>query len=233
MRKVIQVLFALIIIGLGYLIVESIMEPIRFQNEVTQRERATINRLIDIREAQKAYKDVYKRYTASFDTLLNFLRTDSFTITRAIGTIPEEWLEEYGLEEARQRAIREGIIVRETTKIPVMDSLFGKGFPIDSLQYVPYSEGATFQMESSEILTTSNLKVQVVEVSVHYDSLLQGLDEQLVVNYKDEREKITGYQGVKFGSLEEETLTGNWEESPDFSCRAMMLYRILLQKKSD
>lgn len=211
MRKVIQVLFALIIIGLGYLIVESIMEPIRFQNEVTQRERATINRLIDIREAQKAYKDVYKRYTASFDTLLNFLRTDSFTITRAIGTIPEEWLEEYGLEEARQRAIREGIIVRETTKIPVMDSLFGKGFPIDSLQYVPYSEGATFQMESSEILTTSNLKVQVVEVSVHYDSLLQGLDEQLVVNYKDEREKITGYQGVKFGSLEEGTLTGNWE----------------------
>jgi hypothetical protein len=211
MRKVIQVLFALIIIGLGYLIVESIMEPIRFQNEVAQRERATIDRLIDIREAQKAYKDVYKRYTASFDTLIDFLRTDSFTITRAIGTIPEEWLEEFGLEEARQRAIREGIIVRETTKIPVMDSLFGRGFPVDSLRFVPYTEGATFNMESSEILTTSNLKVQVVEVSVHYDSLLQGLDEQLVVNYKDEREKITGYQGVKFGSLEEGTLTGNWE----------------------
>ncbi|MFO7935912.1 MAG: hypothetical protein R6U78_17745 [Bacteroidales bacterium] len=211
MRKVIQVLFALIIIGLGYLIVESIMEPIRFQNEVTQRERATIDRLIDIREAQKAYKDVYKRYTASFDTLIDFLRSDSFTITRAIGTIPEEWLEEYGLEEARQRAINERIIVRETTKISVKDSLFGKDFAVDSLQYVPYTEGATFQMESSEIQTTSNLNVQVVEVSVHYDSLLQGMDEQLVVNYKDEREKITGYQGVKFGSLEEGTLTGNWE----------------------
>ncbi|HER07605.1 MAG TPA: hypothetical protein ENO20_01735 [Bacteroides sp.] len=211
MRRVLQVLFALIIIILAYLIVESIMEPIRFQKEVTQRERATIDRLINVREAQKAYKDVYKRYTASFDTLINFLQNDSFTITKAIGTIPEEWLEQYGLEEARQRAIREGIIVRETTKIPVMDSLFGTGFNVDSLRYVPYTEGVQFDMESSEITTSSNLKVQVVEVSVHYDDLLEGLDEQLIVNYKDEKLKIAGFEGVKFGSLEEGTLTGNWE----------------------
>jgi hypothetical protein len=211
MRRVLQVLFALIIVILGYLIVESIMEPIRFQKEVSHREHATIDRLINIREAQKAYKDVYKRYTGSFDTLIDFLKTDSFTITKAIGTIPEEWLEEYGLKDARQKAIKEGVIVRETTKVPVVDSLFGKGFPVDSLRYVPFTDDATFKMESGEILTTSNLKVQVVEVSVLYDTLLAGLDPQLVVNYKDERVKITGFPGVKFGSLEEGTLTGNWE----------------------
>ncbi len=211
MRRVLQVLFALIIIILGYLIVDSIMEPIRFQKEVTRRERATIDRLVDIREAQKAYKDVYKRYTASFDTLIHFLQNDSFAITKAIGTIPEEWLEQYGLEEARQRALKEGIIVRETTKVPVMDSLFGVGFPIDSLRYVPFTEGVQFNMESNKIVTSSNLEVQVVEVKVHYDDLLAGMDEQLVVNYKDEKLKIAGYEGVKFGSLEEGTLTGNWE----------------------
>jgi hypothetical protein len=37
------------------------------------------------------------------------------------------------------------------------------------------------------------------------------MDEQLIVNYKDERMKIVGFEGVKFGSLEEGTLTGNWE----------------------
>ena len=75
MRRVIQILFVLIIIVLGYLIVESIMEPIRFNQEVETREQATIDRLIDIRDAQKAYKDVYKKYTSSFDTLIAFVDT--------------------------------------------------------------------------------------------------------------------------------------------------------------
>jgi hypothetical protein len=211
MRNVIQVLFVLLILALGYLIVESIMEPIRFNKQVELRESATIQRLKEIREAQKAYKDVYKRYTSSFDTLINFLYTDSFTVIKAIGTIPEEWLEEFGLEKAREKAIEEGVITRESTKVSVMDSLFGKTYPIDSLRYVPYTNGVEFTMKSSKILTSSNLEVEVVEAYVLYKDLLAGLDKQLIVNYIDERNTITGFKGVKFGSLDEGTLTGNWE----------------------
>lgn len=211
MRKVIQILFVLVIIVLGYLIVESIMEPIRFNREVAVRENATIDRLIDIREAQKAYKDIYKRYTGSFDTLIAFLDTGSFSVIRAIGEVPEEWMEELGFEEARERALKEGVISREVTRVPVLDSLFGSRYPVDSIRFVPFTENVQFTMESGEILTTSNLIVQVVEVSVMYDDLLNGMDEQLIVNYKDERMKIVGFEGVKFGSMEEGTLTGNWE----------------------
>jgi hypothetical protein len=211
MRRVIQVLFVLIIIVLGYLIVESIMEPIRFNQEVEVREQATISRLIDIREAQKAYKDIYKKYTGSFDTLISFLDTGSFAVVKAIGEIPEEWLDEMGFEKAREKALKDGVISREITNVPVIDSLFGTGYPIDSIRFVPYTEDVVFSMESGEILTSSNLIVQVIEVSVLYDDLLNGLDQQLVVNYKDERMKIVGFEGVKFGSLEEGTLTGNWE----------------------
>lgn len=211
MRRIIQILFVLVIIVLGYLIVDSIMEPIRFNQEVEVRERSTIDRLIDIRDAQKAYKDIYKRYTGSFDTLIAFLDTGSFAVVRAIGEIPEEWLDEMGFEKAREKALADGVISRETTKVPVMDSLFGVGYPIDSLRVVPYTENVLFLMESGEILTSSNLIVQVVEVSVLYDDLLNGMDGQLIVNYKDERMKIVGFEGVKFGSLEEGTLTGNWE----------------------
>ena len=211
MRKVIQVLFVLIIVILGYLIVESIMEPIRFNQEVEVREQATIDRLIDIREAQKAYKDIYKRYTGSFDTLKSFLDTGSFAVVNAIGEIPEEWLDEMGFEKARERALNEGVISRETTHVPVLDSLLGAGYNTDSLKLVPFTEGVTFFIESGEILTSSNLIVQVVEVSAMYDDLLNGMDRQLIVNYKDERMKIVGFEGVKFGSMEEGTLTGNWE----------------------
>ena len=211
MRRVIQILFVLIIIVLGYLIVESIMEPIRFNQEVETREQATIDRLIDIREAQKAYKDVFKKYTASFDTLIAFIDTGAFTVVKAIGDIPEDWLDELGFDKAREKALSEGVISRENTYVPVLDSLFHVGFATDSLRYVPFTEGITFTMASGSLLTSSNLTVQVVETFCIYDDLLNGMDRQLVVNYKDERMKIAGFEGVKFGSLEEGTLTGNWE----------------------
>ena len=211
MRRVIQILFVLIIIALGYLIVDSIMEPIRFNQEVKTRERATINRLIDIREAQKAYKDVYKQYTGNFDTLIAFIDTGSFTVVKADGDIPEEWLDELGFEKAREKALAEGVISREPIQVPVLDSLFNQGFATDSLRYVPFTEGITFEMDAGELLTSSNLTVQVVETFCLYDDLLNEMDRQLVVNYKDERMKIVGFEGVKFGSMEEGTLTGNWE----------------------
>jgi len=211
MRRVIQILFVLIIIVLGYLIVESIMEPIRFNQEVDTRERATIDRLIDIREAQKAYKDVYKKYTSSFDTLIAFVDTGSFTLIKAEGDIPEDWLDELGFEKAREKALNEGVISREPIEVPVLDSLFNPGFVTDSLRYVPFTEGITFTMASGSLLTSSNLTVQVVETFCMFDDLLNGMDRQLVVNYKDERMKIVGFEGVKFGSMEEGTLTGNWE----------------------
>jgi hypothetical protein len=204
-------LFVLIIIVLGYLIVESIMEPIRFNQEVEVREQATIDRLIDIREAQKAYKDVYKRYTGSFDTLIAFIDTGSFTVIKADGDIPEEWLDEMGFDKARKKALEEGVISRENIHVPVLDSLFHHTFATDSLRYVPFTEGIKFTMSSGELLTSSNLTVQVIEAYALYDDLLNGMDGQLIVNYKDERMKIVGFEGVKFGSMEEGTLTGNWE----------------------
>ncbi len=211
MRRVIQILFVLIIIVLGYLIVESIMEPIRFNQEVETREQATIDRLIDIREAQKAYKDVNKKYTSSFDTLIAFVDTGSFTVVKADGDIPEEWLDELGFEKAREKALKEGVISRVNMHVPVLDSLFNPGFATDSLRYVPFTEGVTFEMDAGKLLTSSNLTVQVVETFCLYDDLLNEMDRQLVVNYKDERMKIVGFEGVKFGSMEEGTLTGNWE----------------------
>jgi hypothetical protein len=211
MRRVIQVLFVLVIIVLGYLIIESIMEPIRFNQEVEVREQATIDKLIDIREAQVAYKDIYKKYAGSFDTLIAFVDTGNFTLIRAIGEIPEEWLDELGFEKARERALNEGKIMREPFQVPVKDSLFSATYDPSSLDLVPYTDGVRFTMESGTLLTSSNLTVQVVEVSVLYDDLLAGMDKQLVANYKDERYKIVGFEGVKFGSMDEGTITGNWE----------------------
>lgn len=211
MKTAIQIVLVILIFVLGFLVVDSIMRPIRFQRLVDKREEAVKTKLIDIREAEKAYKDVYKKYMGSFDTLKMFLKNDSFTVTKAIGTIPEEWLDEFGLEEAKSKAIREGVIVRESSKVNVMDSLFGTNYPIDSLSYIPYTDGKEFEIEADELLTSSNLLIQVVEVRADFKDFLKGLNEQLIVNYIDQNVVIMGYPGMKFGSLEEGSLSGNWE----------------------
>ncbi len=212
MRTVIQIILGIAILALAYFVYESIMTPIRFNKAKDVREQAAIERLIDIREAQKAYKDVHMVYTGSFDTLIDFLKNDSFTITKAIGTIPEELIDELGsLRKAREQALEQGLIKRETTKISVKDSLFSEDYPIDSLRYIPFTDGKEFEMESDEFTTSSNMNVKVVQVSVLYEDLLEGLDPQLVVNYTYERERIVKFPGLKIGSLTEGTLTGNWE----------------------
>ena len=67
-------------------------------------------------------------------------------------------------------------------------------------------------MGAGELQTGSKVRVRVFEVKVPYDVLLAGLDPQSVINYTEEREEITGYPGLKVGSLTEATNNaGNWE----------------------
>ena len=108
--------------------------------------------------------------------------------------------------------MKDGLISRDTIRLSVKDSLFHAGYPIDSLSFVPYTTGVQFEMGAGEIETTSKVKVRVFEAKVPYDILLEGLDRQLIINYKEERETITGYSGLRVGSLIEATNNaGNWE----------------------
>jgi hypothetical protein len=212
MKTVIQILLSIIIIFLGYSVFESIMKPIRFNNEKDLRERIAIAKLIEIREAQKAFKDINLRYTSDFDSLINFVKRDSFKVIKSIGMIPEALIDSMkDLNKAKAIAMKRGIISREESKVAVIDSIFGKNFNVDSLRYVPFTDGLSFNMKAGSYTTTSGLNVKVLEVYVLFENLLKGLDPQLVVNYIDEKTKITRFAGLKFGSFEEGTLSGNWE----------------------
>ena len=110
------------------------------------------------------------------------------------------------------KALKERLISRDTIRISVQDSLFSQGYPIDSLRFAPYTNGFQFELGAGKLETGSKVAVRVFEAKVPYDVLLAGLDRQLVINYKETREKITGYPGLKVGSLEEATNNaGNWE----------------------
>jgi hypothetical protein len=209
MRKVFPILLSLIILGLAYLLFESIMSPIRFDKEKAYRYEKVINRLKDIRNAQVVYKVVYGKYTSSLDTLIGFVKTGQLPVVRAIGTIPEEFIDSLKNRiKAEQLALKLGLISRDTIRISVMDSLF-KNYPAgaDSMQYIPFSGGKKFAMGTADV-RASGLPVNVFEASALNVDILSGMDEQLIVNLNDGKP----FPGLKVGSLtESNNNAGNWE----------------------
>lgn len=212
MKTAIQIVLLAAIIVLGYFLWESIQKPIRFNKEKDKREEAVIQRLKDIRSAQLAYRAEHNRFTGSFDTLIHFLKTDSFRVVQAIGSVPDSMIDELGRRKAERQALLDGLISRDTVRLSVKDSLFSPTFKIDSLRFVPFTNNYQFELGAGVLQTGSKVQVRVFEAKVPYDILFAGMNRQLIINYKETREKITGYPGLKVGSLEEATNNaGNWE----------------------
>jgi hypothetical protein len=211
MKTALNIVFSVIILVLAYFLIQSIMEPIRFNREKDAREAAIKERLIDIRTAQEAFKSVKGYYTGSFDTLITFLKTDSLPLVFRRGALTDEMIAE-GITSERE-AVKRGLISRDTSYIPVRDSIFYQGYPIESLRFVPGTENIEFEMSAGRVMTTSMVLVNVFEAYVLNDVFLADLDRQLVVNYNDQRTKITGFPGMKVGDVKvPNNNAGNWED---------------------
>jgi hypothetical protein len=209
MKKIIQIVLAIAIVVLAYFIWDSIQTPIRFNNEKDQRYDATIQQLRDIRTAQIAYKDEYGKFTASFDTLIDFIKNDSMKLIRAEGALSDELLAQ-GWTEAI--AVKEGLIKRDTIRFAIKDTLFKReGFNADLLWKVPFTVDDAFEMATAHI-SVSKLQVNVFEAKVSNNILLHGMDMQLVVNLNDRMRNQNNFPGVRVGNIEEpNNNAGNWE----------------------
>jgi len=211
MKTALNIVFTIIIVVLIYFLVESIMKPIRFNKEKDLRETAIKEKLIDIRTAQEAFKSVKGYYTGSFDTLITFLKTDSLPVVFKLGSLTDEMIAD-GITSEKE-AVKKGLISRDTSYVPVRDSIFHEAYPIDDLRYVPGLNNVEFQMSASRVMTTSMVMVNVFEAYVLNDVFLSDLDRQLVVNYNEQRIKFTGFPGMKVGDVRvPNNNAGNWED---------------------
>ncbi|WP_372948508.1 hypothetical protein [Mariniphaga sp.] len=210
MRTIIQILLAIVALGLVYFIYKGIQDPIEFEKAKDERYEKTIERLKDIRKAQLAFREVNGRFTGSWDTLIHFVKYDSLRNVRKIGELTDSMIEA-GLTE--RRAMREGLIIRDTIKESVLETLFGKSFDPESLKYVPVPDTtAEFTLGANVIVTGSGIKVPVFEAKAHNNIVLRGLDRQYVINMNEQRRLNERYPGLKVGSLTEAVNnSGNWE----------------------
>jgi hypothetical protein len=210
MRTVFQIVLFIVAVVLTYFIYQSIQRPINFEKAKKVRYDATVERLKDIRKAQLAYKDVYGKFTGSWDTLINFVVNDSVRNVRKIGELTDSMIEANITEK---KAIEMGLLIRDTVRESVLETIFGADFDANELKMVPVpGEPTEFHLGQTIITTGSGIKVPVFEAKVHNNVYLRGLDEQLIINLNDQARTNEKYPGLKVGSLTETVNNaGNWE----------------------
>ncbi len=186
------------------------MRPVKFQREYNIRTEKVIDRLKDIRSAQAAYKLVNGKYTASFDTLSDFVANGQIPVVRMEGSLNDSMILA-GMTELK--ALELGIIKRDTAYVNVIDTLFKtKTWIADSLRYVPFTDKAEFELGTNVLSTASGVDVEVFEAKVSYEVFLQGLEKQEIINLREVDVKLDRFPGLRVGSLTEaNNNAGNWE----------------------
>lgn len=235
MKVVMRVLLALAIVLLAYISWKSIQGPIDFNAETDRRDQAVIQRLVDIRTAQVALRAQTGSYTASFDTLGDFVKNGRIITLVRSGDLTEDQLES-GMTEARameiinagnETAIRAAGLWDEQKNAPqlVRDSIYSpaqqvlypnraRHFNPDSIGYVPFGRGALFEIGVDSLITASGYPIQVFEAKAHYNVYLGDLDRRLLEQKIQEVLDRPGnrFPGMQVGSLEvANNNAGNWE----------------------
>ena len=114
--RIFSIGFMLLAVALGVYLVLRIKNSIDEETRIKQSETLIIEKLMLIRDAEKAFQTVYGKYTSDWDTLMNFIENGQFPITKRTERIIEL---AYGVDSS--------IVIIDTLEIiPVRDYIFEK-----------------------------------------------------------------------------------------------------------
>jgi hypothetical protein len=210
-KPILNIALWVLIIFLGYQTYMSIYNPILFNQEKEKRYAKVIEKLIDIRDSELAYKQVNGKFTDNFDELIKFIETAKFTITerKTEVVLDEVMTKRFGVDTTKE------IIVIDTLGYAsVKDSLFKNSTRYKTMMNVPVGEpGAKFDLKSG-YLNQNDVKIPVFEASVKKDVILFDQDRDLVIQEKQVI-SVDGVNGdaLKVGSMNEVNTNGNWPKT--------------------
>lgn len=193
MRLVINLILIALICGLGYLLFDSIREPIAFKAEKDRRKDRVVQKLIEIRKAQEMYRGVTEKFAPNFDTLKQVLTEGQFMTISVYGDPDDPNFT--------------GEIQYDTTYSPAIDSVRSLAMNLDSLEFVPFSNGETFQIQA-DTLTYQSTLVSVVEVGTRLKTFMGEYADPRFARYDNSYDPN---MFMKFGDMNKPNLSGNWE----------------------
>ncbi len=195
---IIKIVLVGVVAALGFWLYSIIQEPIQYEELKAKRYSLVQQRMEQIREAQKSYKDENGYFAKDFKTLVAFIDTGKITIKERKDSAFMRYDKVY-----QQDMNVDTIIVKVIGFQNVKEKLFGLKFDASKLEMVPDVEGEKFQMDATRI-EVKDVIVNVFEVKAD--------DIQIFNDVLDKfKQFIDEEHAVTVGSLTEPTLSGNWK----------------------
>lgn len=229
-KTVINVILGVCAIGLLYITYRSIMDDIDFDDEVAAREQVVKTRLLQIRDAEEAYKmqSPDGAYCADWNTLIDFIKNGKLPVVIKEGVLSDAQMEKGLTEASAARIVNSGNQAaiaanglqgfrRDTTWVSLKDSLYkGLNLNYDSLRYIPFAESDTFELIAIPNTTKSGAIIQVMECNAPFSSYLKGMGKRgkrMIYNRTQDAEEKGVYPGLKIGEAGDgwNNNAGNWE----------------------
>ncbi len=215
-RPVVSILLWVATFFLAYLIYESVMKPIRFDEAKNERYKVAVQTLIDLKKAQLGYKKVNGEYADSFDKLVAFIDNGTFDIiTRKDTTIIDRKKNKAFNLTVNERGeggfFKDTVIINKIGTVSVKDSLFSGNDRYKRLNSVKFNEIEVPVEMKTGFVYRNETKLPVLEATIDKNALLADLDQDLLAQ-ENKVEDINEINGDKviLGSLVDVTLSGNW-----------------------
>ncbi len=215
-RPVVSILLWVVTIFIGYLIYQSIMKPIKFDQEKEARYQLAVQKMIDLKKAQLGYKKVHGEYAKTFEQLIDFVDNGTFDIVTRRDTSVIDYRKNaaFGITTDATGTggfFRDTIITNKIGTVAVKDSLFKGTTRYRDLKSLTIGDREIpIQMQTS-FVERNETKLPVFEATIDKNAILEGLDPELLEQEKkvEDINEINGDK-ITLGSLVEVTLSGNW-----------------------
>ncbi len=205
-KPFINILLWVLIAYLGYLTFNSVYDEIKFNQLKDKRYEVVVNNLINLRDAQVAYKQVNGEYTDKYDNLIKFIDTAEVAITQRRDTtvLDQEKTRLFSVDMYKTITL-----IDTLGYYSVKDSLF-KNVDYKNIMNVGVGkEGAKFELQAGKLDD-----IPVFEASVDKSVILYDQDKNLVDKEK-QTVSVDGVNGERIivGSMNEVKTTGNWPKN--------------------
>ncbi|MDD4819834.1 MAG: hypothetical protein PHD21_03245 [Flavobacteriales bacterium] len=208
-----------VVIGLGtYLLTDSIMAPIAFQDVRDARYSKVFKSLEAIGDVEKLYRTSNNKFAGSFDELYAFMDTAKVYLTQTREVSYKEYSKVYRIDITKEKKVTDTVAVvsvlehlrKNYEKFAAYEAAHNGSYK--DLRYVPVTiEGqpkTEFAISAGTVERGKNT-VPVFEVSVKKNVILSDQNPDLLAN---ENAAVVGVKGdvIKIGDMTVPTTEGNW-----------------------
>ncbi|WP_027002527.1 hypothetical protein [Hugenholtzia roseola] len=188
---------------MAFFVYDSVASEIKMQNEIKESEAKVIAQLKLIREAQKAYESQKGEYTDNWDSLKNFIKNGViYRVNKREIVIPAD-----KIRTTADYHLGDSIRYEYDTlgSDPAMEIIYPKDkfskVDVENLEKIPGQEGKVFKIQAIHIKEASGAMVNLIEV----------VDPYPVDKTRSESHPSAKRRFLRFGSMEEVSIAGNWE----------------------